>query len=347
MSSDLLEAWRRLRQSNPDLSSPFFCPEFILAVAEARDGVRIAVIEDNGSIAGFFPFQADREGFGKPVGAPMSDYHGIISSPGFQCEIMDLMRACGLSAWDFDHLVVSQQCLSKFQRRIESSPLIDLTDGFAAYTRERRAAGSMLFNEIARKSRRVEHDAGKLRFVVNDASDDVFRHVLSWKSAQYAQSMWDDILAKPWVLNTLTRIRATDTPAFAGMFSVLYAGDAPIAGHFGMRSETVWHYWFQAYEPEWRRYSPGQILLYKLAEAAPGIGIRVIDLGKGQALYKDRFKNGDAHVAEGSVERGAFLRLGRKVGRNVHKIAKSTLNNTALERPARELIARLRGSPAG
>jgi CelD/BcsL family acetyltransferase involved in cellulose biosynthesis len=341
MKADLIETWRQLQDSNSDLSSPFFCPEFTLVVASARDDVRVAIIEDRGSIAGFFPFEVNHSGFGKPVGAGLSDYQGIICSPGFQCDALELVRACGLIAWDFDHLVAAEQCFLKFQRRIRSSPLIDLTRGFDAYKQERSAAGSDLFKEIARKARLVEREVGKLRFVAKSSDDSVFRSVLSWKSAQLARMKVADISARPWVLNTLNSIRTAYFPAFAGMLSVLYAGDTPIAGHFGMRSKTVWHWWLTAYAPEYSRYSPGSILLYKMAEAAASEGIRVIDLGKGQARYKERFKNGEALVAEGSVERGFLLKFVRKIGR----VIRPMVENTALAKPARHLLSqsRLRG----
>jgi len=71
-----------------------------------------------------------------------------------------------------------------------------------------------------------------------------------------------------------------------------------------MRSETVLHWWFPVYDPEdeLARYSPGGILLLKLAEQAAGMGLRVLDLGKGDDPYKDSFRTGAIPLAEGAVE---------------------------------------------
>ncbi len=340
ISPELADTWRELQRGNPDLSSPFFCPEFTLAVAAAREDVRIAVIEDKGSVAGIFPFQIDRQGFGKPVGAGIADYQGMICSPGFSFDATDLLRACGLIAWDFDHLVVGQEFLSRFRREIQPSPLIDLTHGFASYIADRRSAGSELISEIRNKSRRLERDAGKIAFVANTFDVADFRRVLSWKSAQFVRTTAGDVVATPWVSNTLDLIRTQNTHAFAGITSILYAGDTPIAGHYGMRSSSVWHWWFTAYAPEYHRYSPGSILLYKMAEAASDMGLCIIDLGKGQARYKDRFKNRESLLAEGSVERGSLLKLSRNIGRGI----RATVEHTALEKPAQQLIWALRQS---
>ena len=92
------------------------------------------------------------------------------------------------------------------------------------------------------------------------------------------------------------------TGGFAGMLSLLYAGKRLVAGHFGMRGRFAWHYWFPAYDPEMAKYSPGLILLLKMAEHAPSLGVRTIDLGLGMSLYKQRLMNASVPLAGGSVE---------------------------------------------
>jgi CelD/BcsL family acetyltransferase involved in cellulose biosynthesis len=48
-----------------------------------------------------------------------------------------------------------------------------------------------------------------------------------------------------------------------------------------MRSKTLWHYWFTAYDPAFAKYSPGTILLLQMAERASELGISAIDMGRG------------------------------------------------------------------
>src|SRR6266478_2919374 len=99
------------------------------------------------------------------------------------------------------------------------------------------------------------------------------------------------------------------------MFSLIYTGDKLLAGHLGMRSRTVWHYWFPAYDSQFAKYSPGLLLLLKMAEHAPQIGLRTIDLGTGLTLYKRRLMNASISVAEGSVERPSWLSFLRRARR--------------------------------
>lgn len=326
LSSDLIQTWREIQQTNPDLRSPFFCPEFTLAIAAARNDVEVAVIEENGKVAGFFSFQLGRNGIGTPVGGILSDYHGIICAPDFTCDPLALLKACSLIAWDFDHLVGGQRCFGRFQRRRESSPLIDLSGGFERYLASCRAART---EQI--KLRRLERALGSVRIMEHHADPEMLRRVLAWKSAQYRRGSVPDLFSTQWIRGAIERIHAAQTPAFAGMLSVLYAGDTPIAGHFGMRSLDVWHYWFPAYAPEHSRYSPGLVLLLKMAESAAGLGLQIIDLGKGQMLYKERFKNAEALVTEGSVECFSFLKLRRQLRRSVGRMLRETSTGAFLK----------------
>jgi CelD/BcsL family acetyltransferase involved in cellulose biosynthesis len=69
----LASTWSAIQQSDPDLGSPFLCPQFTRVVASIRRGVFVAVLEEAHRIVGFFPFQRRPPGSGRPVGSPMSD----------------------------------------------------------------------------------------------------------------------------------------------------------------------------------------------------------------------------------------------------------------------------------
>jgi hypothetical protein len=124
------------------------------------------------------------------------------------------------------------------------------------------------------------------------------------------------------------------------MLSLLYAGDRLVAGHFGMRSRTVWHYWFPAYDAEMAKYSPGLILLLKMAEYAPSIGLRTIDLGKGMCLYKERLMSAAVPLASGSIELPSWLSLNRTARRAM----RTAVLNSPIAGPSRRLVRWVRGA---
>jgi CelD/BcsL family acetyltransferase involved in cellulose biosynthesis len=131
----------------------------------------------------------------------------------------------------------------------------------------------------------------------------------------------------------LERIQATRTEAFAGILSALYAGPDLVAVHMGMRSREVWHWWFPAYEPRFARYSPGTILLLRMAAEAGRLGIRAIDLGRHDELYKERLKSGSVEIAEGTVSVPSLTAARLVAGRSL----KAALARTPLGEPARAL----------
>jgi CelD/BcsL family acetyltransferase involved in cellulose biosynthesis len=88
-----------------------------------------------------------------------------------------------------------------------------------------------------------------------------------------------------------------------------------VAAHFGMRSRNIWHYWFPAFDPAYEKFSPGITLLLKMAQAAQGLGISVIDLGKGNQAYKQRLMNRAIPLAEGFVEVPSLISAARAVKR--------------------------------
>ncbi len=303
LDAPLQDAWRALQADNPALQSPYFTPEFTLAVAAVRGDVRIAVMEQARRVAGFFPFQA-RWGMGLPVGGSLSDHHGVVCAPGTRWHWPDLLRAARLSSWRFDHLPRAQA--PEGARMQAVSPGLDLSRGLAAYLAGRRAQGIRRLDESLRKARKLAREVGPLRFEAHTRDPRVLETVLRLKSQQCRRTGVPDFFARSWARALAERIAATEAPDFGGRLSALYAGDALVAAHLGMRSRDVWHWWFPVYESAWAPYSPGAQLLLQVAQAAADTGHTCLDLGKGADAYKQSFADCGLPLAEGWVHRPAL-----------------------------------------
>jgi CelD/BcsL family acetyltransferase involved in cellulose biosynthesis len=310
---ELRSRWENLRSQNPGLQSPYFAAEFTQIVAAACDNVEVAVLEQEGKSVGFFPFERLRWNFARPVGSFLSDYHGVICAPGFNFDPKQLLRLCGLAAWDYNHLPIDQTAFAPFEGLPDRSPVIDLRAGYESYVAERSRAGTQQIKKNANLERRLEREAGPLRFVAHSPDKALLENLLQWKTAQFRHNGWRDLFSLPWVRQVAERIHTTQTADFAGILSVLYAGDRLVAAHFGMRSASVLHYWFPSYDQEFSKYSPGVMLLLKMAEAAPTLGINTIDMGCGEHSYKDRLMNGFVPTARGSVELAGVVTTARRV----------------------------------
>jgi CelD/BcsL family acetyltransferase involved in cellulose biosynthesis len=326
IDSGLAKGWRELQDANTDLESPCFSPEFTQAAAAARDDLEVAIVEEDGLPLAFFPFQRGKRKRGIPAGGIVSDYQGIICAPGFVCDLQQLLKSCRLVTWDFDRLVASQELFVPYHKRCEPSAIIDVSGGYDAYVAERRAAGSAQIKKAEAMARRIERELGPLRFVAHSSDERILAQVLQWKSQQYCASGWTDLFADRWARTLVQVIHSTQRESFSGMLSLLYGGDKLLAGHMGMRSQSVWHYWFPAYDRQFAKYSPGLILLLRMAQQARQFGLRRIDLGTGLTLYKQRLMNASVSVAEGSVERPSWLWVKRGVRRQLKSLLVKTAN---------------------
>jgi CelD/BcsL family acetyltransferase involved in cellulose biosynthesis len=317
-----LARWAALREGNPVYRSPFFAPEFTRAVAHVRD-VRVAVIEDAGLVVGVFPFERHRGRAARPVGAGFSDYHGVLHDRESELDPLAVIRGCGISGWPFDHLPAELGAFAPYVHGRGASPYLDLRAGFDAYIEGRGARSAM--RDRGRRTRKLEREVGPLRFVAVSDSAEAFELLVAWKREQYARTGVRDVLAD----GGAQLLRSVHDAQ--GVLSVLYAGDETAAVHLGLRCGAVLHSWFPAYNTELHRHSPGLLLMFALAQAAPAMGITEIDLGKGEARYKQTLATGSVELWEGYVGRhplaGRLRSSARRVARSagVHRAVRRAL----------------------
>lgn len=334
ISPEIHDSWQRIQSQNAALGSPFFSPEFTRIVAMARSGVEMAVMDNGNEIVAILPFERLRWKTAGPVGAFLSDCHGVICQADFALDLRQLLRECGLAALNFSYTPASHQVsLVPFQRKQYPSPIIDVSTGYETYCMERRAAGTELIKKNANLLRRIEREVGPVRFVVHSPDVALLNQLFTWKSDQYRRNRWRDCFAIPWVRQTIEAIHAVRSPGFGGLLSVLYAGDQLVAAHFGMRSATTWHYWFPSYDHTFAKYSPGVMLLLKMAEAAPAMGIKIIDMGCGEHSYKWRLMNGFIPTALVSLELTCPTTFARRTWTSLGKLprkARRVLSKTPI-----------------
>jgi len=326
-----IERWRSIKGSNPELISPYFCPEYTFLTASVRDDIYVGIIEEGEEIVGFFPFQKNSRFTAGPVGGPLSDYQGLILKKGFEINPKEMLRQCDLKTWEFDHLIASQSVLQPYHEFKDTSYLIDLSKGLENYLETHRNIGSKLIKSINGYRRKLAREYGPVNFQYHTADAKVLSEMFEWKSKQYLSSGKTDAFSFSWIRRLIRNIHVTQSEDFAGVLSTLYAGDKLIAVHMGMRSRNVLHYWFPAYNRDFAKYSPGSILLMDIIENTPEQKINVIDLGKGNSLYKVRFSNHQVELAEGSISLSKFSGKIKVVG----KFIADLIRRTPLVVPAR------------
>ncbi|MGS2617014.1 GNAT family N-acetyltransferase [Micromonospora sp. LZ34] len=297
-----LAEWRQMQDAQPRLQNPFLAPEFTLAVGRSRPAARVAVLQDGPEIVGFFPYEVRHRLIGVPIGSGISDCQGLVHRPGLDWDPIQLLKACGLAVWEFDHLMADQSPFAPYQDRVAKSPLIDLSKGYQSYVDDRMTDGSLV-RQALRKQRRMVRELGAERFEWEDRTEDAMLALRRWKSAQYRRTQQYDRFRTPWIEAVLEELCHSAAVGCRAVVSTLYAGDQPVAAHLGLRSRSVLAYWFPSYDVELARHSAGILLCLRMAEAGAADGIEHIDLGKSEALYKNRLTNDELPVAEGRVGR--------------------------------------------
>lgn len=322
--------WREIQKADQSLDNPFLSVEFALALDDLRDYVRVAVIEQDNRIVGFFPYERHSFGIGKPLGGFLTTCHGLISVTGLKVDARDLLRACKLTVYDFDHLVAGQPTFAPYESDVRPAPVMDFTAGFDAWLEQVRANSPKNLKTVRYKERKLGRDHGGLRLAW--ASDDPkeLRTLLAWKSDQYRRTGRVDRFAQPWIVALTEMMHASKSPDFSGVLTMLYAGDVPVAGHFGLMTATTLVGWFPAYDPEYARYSPGIVHHMQMAAAAARSGLHIIDMGKGGKEYKDWLKSGTLYVAEGRVSRPTPAAAVHWIGRTPFNKARTIV----LDRPS-------------
>ncbi|MES9616727.1 GNAT family N-acetyltransferase [Streptomyces tuirus] len=293
-------------EGRSEMANPFLAPEFTRAVGRHRRDVRVAVVRDGGphhEPVAFFPYQRTHTGVGRAVGLGLSDCQGLVHAPGFHWDAQELLTACGLAVWEFDHLAAGQQPFEQSATGVFASPVIDVQEGWEEYLSLLREQSPKFTRTTLAKERKLLRNHGDVRYVHDERDPRALLTVMDWKSAQYRRTGRSDRFAQRWIRQLVQDLFHHHSGPFAGILSVLYADGAPVAAHFGLRSDKVLACWFPAYDPDYSRYSPGLILHLHMAEAAAADGIAYLDLGRGRKEYKDSLKTGELNVSEGWVIR--------------------------------------------
>lgn len=301
LTSEQVARWSALIPLGGDWASPFFRPEYTLAVAAVRESIDVCVIRQERNIVGFFPFERVDRTVGRPVGGSMSNFQGVVAAPGAQWDVEGIARATKLTTLKFHHQVQNQPQFDAYITQRAPSPIVDLAGGWDTYLARRRDAGVSSFNALPRKMRKLERELGALRFVSHTADPEVFDKLVEWKRAQYERTSTRGSMSHEWALLVLRRLCHIQDAAFAGTLSALYAGERLIAAHAGMRSATAWHYWYPAYDPAIGQLSPGLVLMHEMCRWAAGAGLARIDLGPGEGAHKDLFATSETSVGVGQV----------------------------------------------
>jgi len=280
-----------MRAANPALYSPYFHPDYMRAIGALSKDAFIAVIEQSGETIGFLPFQQRRiGGAARPIGAPMTDYHGLISAAPLNLDMRDILRAANIGAFNMPH-----------QRNIpEGADANNYTDcavmrlkGYESadmWREERDSSYRRHLKSLRRRIKKIESEQGKRSFIWQSQDPAHFDLLMTWKKKKFSDTGKYDVLSAGWTTELLKGLWKKGPKAdLRCELHVMNVDGRPAAMDLGLTDGFTFHSWIVGYDNELHAYSPGMQLLEALVSEAIKLGYDNIDLGAGLDGYKKHY----------------------------------------------------------
>src|SRR5215468_2306440 len=320
------------------LAGPFLTPEFVVVMSERRSDMRLAILEEGGKVVGFFPFERNVFGIGRAFCYGLSDMQAVVHAPGYEWDGVELLEACRLAVWEFDHLIHEQvRHFAPQEYTPRTSPVVDLTDGWENWIARKKA--SRRIKRSREQERKLVREHGPLRFVVDSRDPRHLEQLMQWKSAQYRRTGRFDRFARRWFVDNLRRLFETRSDDFSAELSVTFVRNRPASFYLSLRSSGILAGWFPAYDIDLASYGVGTIHQRLLLMHAARNGIRLFDCGAGEERYKQTFRDFDIGVARGALRRNAAIAVAHHMQRTPRKLATEfVLSRPSLRKAARNAL---------
>jgi CelD/BcsL family acetyltransferase involved in cellulose biosynthesis len=333
-----LQLWHSFQSATNALAGPFLTPEFAGVMSERRSDMRLAVLEEGGRVVGFFPFERNALGIGRAFCYGLSDMQAVVHAPAYEWDGMELLEACGLAVWEFDHLIAEQvRRFAPQECAPRASPVVDLRDGWENWIARKKA--SRRIKRSKEQERKLVREHGPLQFAVDSRDPRHLEQLMQWKSAQYRRTGRFDRFARRWFADGMRRLFETRTENFSVELSVTFVRDRPASFYLSLRSNGILAGWFPAYDIDLAPYGLGTIHQRHLLMHAAGNGIKLFDCGAGEEGYKQTFRDFDIGLARGSLRRNAAIAVAHHLQRTPRKLATEfVLSRPPLRKAARKAL---------
>ncbi len=302
--------WRSHQRAGT--ASPYLTPEWAQIIGGVRADARVCVINDG---EGYFGAQRLSRFSAMGLGAPISDYQGVVGAEGLSVPAGALCRALNVGRIDLTHTPHGQ---TLFKAAGSEGSWIAETQGsrelFEAALKTRRGE---FVRQTEKKFRKLERERGAATFVAESDVRADFTTLVDWKNAQLKRSGQPEIWATPWVRQTIERCFDTRAPEFGGTLFTLHVNDALIAAAFCLRSTNVLHFWIVAHDNAFDAYSPGVQLARRIIGWAADNGVTEVDFGPGDYQYKRQLSTTQRGLEWGVV---AGASLSGAVRRSAHSL---------------------------
>lgn len=312
LTAEDIAAWEGFTSRRPDLTGPYFDVRYVMDIGQSVPDAHIArLYDEHGNIAGFLPYQLRGRTI-QPLGAPLTDYHGVIADASFVMDYPLLLRSLKAHRLEFMGWVGDMTADNARARTIEAvTQIADLSGGYEAYLARQKAQHHKFYKNVGRCQRNVEKDFGGFAFTFERVTPDLLQWVIDQKREQYSRSGMHDVFGCGWTLNLLSQLAKRQDEGFGLRVGVFRDTRGPepvlVAAEICLIRGTYMHFWFPAYAEAYHRYSPGILLSLRIMQHVAEQGITQVDFGAGGECYKHTMTSPARVCLEGTVEARASL----------------------------------------
>ena len=294
-----LAIWRKFQATDSSLASPYFSTSYYQAVEATRPGIKVLKFYDSGRPTAYWPFRVGPFGTARPVAGLMDDLHGIVAHRSVRLDLNQQDVGQHIGGYAFSAVPYQQRRHGLVGQIGDGNQVMDLSDGYEAW-RSARAADSSNFRREWRKAEKLISDE-RTRILHDVIDPKSFTRLIELKREAYARAGHFDIFQLDWPRALLEQLLKSSDENGRGILSTLSIDGETAAICFCMRSQTVLHYWFPAYEAAFAKQKPGLALLFSLAKWAEQEKIKELHLGLGNAQYKRQMASWMMPVRSGAL----------------------------------------------
>ncbi len=292
-------AWEAMRRDNPALYSPYFHPHYTQRLGKLQDDAYVAIIQKNEDIIGFLPFQQRRRGgSARPIGAPMTDYHGIISAAPLKVDMTDILRRLSIGALHMPQQM-NVPVAAPSGGAMVACAVMRLADyaGADAWRKSRDSSYRRHLKSLRRRIKKTDTEVGARAFIWQSQDPAHFDRLLKWKTQKFSDTGKYNVLGVDWTRRLLRQLwEAGPNAALRCDLHVMMVGGKPAAMDLGLTDGITFHSWMVGYDNALHNLSPGMQLLEALVTEAPKLGYENIDLGAGLEGYKKHYATWPHHA---------------------------------------------------
>jgi CelD/BcsL family acetyltransferase involved in cellulose biosynthesis len=305
--SSIYPSWQELYKQDVN-STPFQSPDWIIPwcsyfINEKIHLISISDREELISIAPFYIFEQNGKKELKLIGTGNTDYNFPLIKKSYHREVFDLLNNYIYSIKEqFDNIYLEgiPETLKKFFpnyklfKITEPYPTLQVQGNFSSYINN--LSGKFIGN-IRRSCRQLE-EMGELLFqsAGTDELDEYMEqlfilHERSWNERESSGVLKDKKTQDFHKEAVKNLFRNKSVRLFR-----LTLNKEPIASLYMLTKEDTYYYYIGGFAPEYKKFSPGSVILYKIIEEAFKYGINKIDFLRGGEAYKYKWGAADTYV---------------------------------------------------